>query len=238
MKMKPMIMLLSSLLVLTTAALGSIAYMTDTSSVTNTFTVGNVNIKVEETQVNAQGKPVDAQGNEIVSDSQQPVRREQGNTYHLVPGRTYQKDPTLTVQAGSDQSYVRMVVTITHIDQVRSALGADFLPQNFVEGWDAAKWQCVRAEDSSETVAGSNPQTTVQTGVYEFRYYKPVDGLGNGTPADLQLEPLFTHFTMPASLTNEQLALLQNMEIRVVGHAIQADGFADADAAWAVFPVQ
>lgn len=36
------------------------------------------------------------------------------NEYHLLPGHTYTKDPTVTVKTGSDASYVRMKVTFNN----------------------------------------------------------------------------------------------------------------------------
>jgi len=244
MKKKTLAMLLSAIMVITTAAFGTIAYLTDTAEVTNKFTVGNVSIKVEETDVNENGKPVDSEGNEIDPENpdQQPVRKEEGNTYHLLPGLTYTKDPTLTVEAGSEEAYVRMIVTITHIDKVRSALGQDFLPQNHVTGWDPAVWPCVSVKDVTETVKDPVTQqdVTLQSAVYEFRYPSTVSGLGDDTTpaADQELEPLFTAFTVPAELTGAQLAELAQMEIRVEGYAIQASGFATADEAWAGFDQQ
>ena len=55
---------------------------------------------------------------------------------------------------------------------------------------------------------------------------------------DEELEALFTEIKVPSNLTNEQLATLEGLEINVVAHAIQADGFADANAAWAAFEAQ
>ena len=46
---------------------------------------------------------------------------------------------------------------------------------------------------------------------------------------------LFESITVPSTATNEQIAALEGFQINVVAEAIQADGFANADAAWAAF---
>lgn len=53
--------------------------------------------------------------------------------------------------------------------------------------------------------------------------------------ADVALPVLFNEVTLPEWVTNTQLATLENFQITVVAEAIQADGFADAGAAWAAF---
>ena len=43
---------------------------------------------------------------------------------------------------------------------------------------------------------------------------------------------------MPSTLSGDDLAKLQDFEIVVEGHAIQASGFTDANVAWAAFEGQ
>ena len=107
---------------------GTLAYFTDTDNeVTNTFTVGNVQIKLDETVVDVYG------------DATTGGRVEEGNAYKLIPGHTYTKDPMVTVEANSEESYVRMLVTIDAV--AMEVFGADFLPQNYVEGWNPDVWE-------------------------------------------------------------------------------------------------
>ena len=49
------------------------------------------------------------------------------------------------------------------------------------------------------------------------------------------LPVLFDKVTLPEWVTNDQLATLEDFQITVVAEAIQADGFANAGAAWAAF---
>ena len=105
--------------------MGTLAYLTDRQEVVNTFTLGDVDIKVDEAPVTPDGKP-------IVGED-----RVDGNEYHLIPGQTYTKDPTMTVLKGSEESYVRMMVTINRISELRAIFGQGFLPHEFIEGKDS-----------------------------------------------------------------------------------------------------
>ena len=84
---KTLTMILSLALVAALSIAGTLAYLTDKDNqVTNTFTVGaGVSINLDEAKVNPDGTPVD------------PAERVTENTYKLVPGATYTKDPTVTV---------------------------------------------------------------------------------------------------------------------------------------------
>lgn len=63
----------------------TIAFLADFSAVSNTFTVGSVGIDMKETKVNEDGTPAT------------PAAKVDGNSYHLVPNKTYIKDPTIII---------------------------------------------------------------------------------------------------------------------------------------------
>ena len=210
---KVLTLVLCAILLVTGTVMGTLAYLTDRQEVVNTFTVGDVDIKVDETDVTPDGEPVDG------------ADRVEGNEYHLVPGQSYVKDPTMTVVKGSEESDVRMMVTINCISELRAIFGQGFLPHDFIEGKDSNIWVY---ENTVEN--GDNTVT------YEFRYYKTVDAFE--ATEDIVLEPLFTKFTIPGEMTGEELATIADLEIRVEGHAIQVLSFDNADAAWAAFDNQ
>lgn len=212
-KTKFLISMLSVILILAVALVGTLAYLTDREKVVNTFTVGDVNIKLDEAVVDQNGVAVGTD------------RTEEGNKYHLIPGQSYVKDPTLTVLEGSEESYVRVLVTINCYKELTNILGTPFLPQYFVSGWDNGIWVSTEVID---TDAAAN------TATYEFRYYTAV----NAKESDITLEPLFTEITVPTNLSGDQLETIKDLEISVIGHAIQKAGFADADDAWVAFDEQ
>ncbi len=209
-KLRPIVVLLSAVLLVAATILGTLAYLTDSSEVVNTFTVGNVDIKLDEAVIGENGVPTGE-------------RAEKGNEYHLVPGQSYVKDPTVTVIKGSESSYVRMIVTLNcsaELDAIFAPDGA--VLSNIFVGFDNTKWTYVDVtkDDSANTVS------------YEFRYATSVKPAAD---TDLVLEPLFTSITVPTFITGEQLATIKGLTITVEAHAIQATGFADANAAWAAF---
>lgn len=213
-KAKVLVLALCAVLLVVGSVMGTLAYLTDSQEVVNTFTVGDVDIKVDEAPVTPDGTPIEGED------------RVEGNEYHLIPGQTYTKDPTMTVLKGSEESYVRMTVTINCISQLRAILGEDFLPQNYVNGWDNDVW----------VYEATTEDTVNNTVTYEFRYHQTVDAFE--AAEDIVLEPLFTDFTLPGEITGEELATIDALEITVVGHAIQTLGFDSDDAAWAAFNAQ
>lgn len=219
-KRKALLLTLCAVLLVAASVFGTIAYLTDTDSVKNTFTVGKVYLNLDEADVKTDGSY------ETNHDS-----RVKENTYHLLPGHTYYKDPTVTVLAGSEDAYVRMMVEVKNIDQLKLALpGAEyyadnvFLLQKLCGGWDADTWVF---EGYTESADG-------KTGTYEFRYKEVVKKNADENEATV-LDDLFETITVPGEIDNTHLAYLAEVEINVTAHAIQADGFADADAAWNAF---
>ncbi len=209
-KLKPIIVLLSAVLLVAATILGTVAYLTDSSEVVNTFTVGNVKIKLDEAVVDENGNPTGG-------------RDEHGNEYHLVPGQSYVKDPTVTVIKGSESSYVRMTVTVNCYSELVAIFGNPFLPEQFVEGWDNTVWETTRVIDVNDAA---------NTATYEFRYFTTVKPASD---ADLVLPALFEKIVVPATMTGAQLASIADLEITVEAHAIQAAGFDNAADAWNAF---
>lgn len=83
---------------LATAIIGTtLAYFTDDATVTNTFTVGEVTITMDETDVNIYGE----------KDGDTRVT---ANEYKLIPGRSYTKDPTIHVGADSEDCYLFVTI--------------------------------------------------------------------------------------------------------------------------------
>lgn len=214
---KVLLLVLCAVLLVGASVAGTVAYLTSQDAVTNTFTVGKVEITLDEAKVDENGQ--------YVTNHEDRVK---ANDYHLLPGMTYIKDPTVTVKQPSEQAYIRMLVNVTNIVNLEAVFadesyyGTDdvFLLQNLVGGWDPTLWVY-----EGYTSSGND-------GTYEFRYYAPVDAKSG----DLVLDDLFETITIPGEdVTSDNIAYLDYVEINVVAQAIQAAGFADADAAWDAF---
>lgn len=236
-KSKALLLTLCAVLLVAASVLGTMAYLTSTDTVTNTFTVGKVEIKLDETDVTNPNGP-----------------RVTANSYKLMPGTTYTKDPTVTVKAGSEESYVRMKVTFNnatkiialctdpeYADEVTGAENAFPLIRmvKFVEA-NAAKWDGIIPDnmvDTEDMLADAKYfayDAETDTLTYYFYYKATV----SGAEGDVVLSVLFDTIKVPEWVTGEQLAELNNFQITVVAEAIQAGSFANAGAAWAAFAPQ
>ena len=91
---KLILLALCAVLLVGASVMGTLAYLTSTDKVENTFTVGKVEITMDEADVDEYGVPVDG------------ATRVQENEYKLIPGHTYTKDPTIHVAQGSEACYV------------------------------------------------------------------------------------------------------------------------------------
>jgi len=108
---KALLIVLCAALLVTASVMGTMAYLTSTDSVTNTFTVGKVTITMDETKVNEYGDEV---------ENAEPVET---NQYKLIPGHEYTKDPTIHVAKESEPCWLFVKIenglagaTITGLD--------------------------------------------------------------------------------------------------------------------------
>ena len=214
-KWKFRILILCVALLATVSIAGSIAYFNGEDSNVNVITVGQVRLTLDEAAVDGQGVP-------LPDGSRTAV----GNNYRLLPGRVYGKDPTVTVHSGSVDSYIRVLVTLNGYSAVKAALGDAFVPTDWLTGFDPAVWV-----PSGEPVY--DPAADAVT--YDLRYPQPV----SAQKADAVLPPVFTGITMPEYVTGAQLRALAGsavpLSVQFRGCAIQREGFADAESAWAAF---
>lgn len=233
-KSKALLLTLCAVLLVAASVLGTMAYLTSTDTVTNTFTVGKVEIKLDETDVTDPNGP-----------------RVKANSYKLMPGTTYTKDPTVTVLKGSEESYVRMKVTFNNATEI-IALCTDpefadevtgvenaFPLIRMVNYTDTAElyWDGLLLDnmyDTEDMLAMPKYfayDAATDTLTYYFYYTDTV-----GTPdGDVKLPVLFDSIKVPEWVTGEQLKALDNFRITVIAEAIQAGSFADADDAWSHF---
>ena len=191
-KLKKAALLLCSAVLLVCISIGAtVAYLTSTATVTNTFTVGNVAITMDETKVDENGTPI------------QGANRVQANTYKLMPGHTYTKDPTVHVGTTSEDAYLGVKVVFENSKNADANLKLNML--SIFTGVDENAWDIEKRHDSNNDV-------------YYLLTYKNVISKGNNIQ-------LFNKVMIPDEMTNEQIADLNNIKMVITAYAVQKDGF-------------
>lgn len=246
-KTKALLMSLCAVLLVAASVLGTMAYLTDSKDVKNTFTVGNVTIKLDEAKV-------DEKGNLVKNQDDTLVDRVTQNEYKLLPGHTYVKDPTVTVLAPSVESYVRMKVTFNKASQIIAMCTdpdwEEDAPTEIKNAWpllymvnftdESVKWDGIIMDNmfESENMLNNTKYCVYDKAADTLTFYYYYTETVAAIDADVKLATLFDSIKVPEWANNDQLKALQGFEINVVAEAIQADGFENADAAWAAFAAQ
>ena len=130
------------------------------------------------------------------------------NEYKLIPGHKYIKDPTIHVVKGSEECYLFVKIT----DDIVAIQDADtVLAQMAANGW--------------KPLNGA-------TGVYYYEKgdVKTINALNANENIDV---PVFETFKIKG---DANVASYNGKTITVQAYAIQADGFANAAAAWTAAP--
>lgn len=91
--------LLATVAIVAISVFTTVALLSSSAAVSNVFTIGDVGITMNERKVNLDGTWADDGSTRVDT-----------NTYKLVPNTKYNKDPKITVKAGSESSYLFVLV--------------------------------------------------------------------------------------------------------------------------------
>lgn len=195
---KKLMTVLALVLVIALSVAGTYAYLTSQDTVTNTFTVGKVAITMDEAKVDADGKAL------------LNVPRVDNNSYKLMPGHEYSKDPTVHVTENSEACYV-FVKVVDEIAAIEVDDAANETP-NVAAQIAANNWTALEGVEGVNNV-----------------YYKQVSAAEAKAGIDLTV---FEGFAIIDTINNTELAAYNGKTITVTAYAIQADGFDTAKDAW------
>ena len=192
-KNKALLLALCAVSLVTASVLGTMAYLTDNKKVTNTFTVGSVAITMDETDVNLAGQ------------KDGDVRVQQ-NTYKLLPGHVYTKDPQIHVDPTSEDCYLFV--------KVENGIAA-------IESKDADK------SVAAQMVANGWTEVEGQTNVYVKMNGNALQIVKGGETVNV-----FETLTIDgATVDKTKLEQYKNATITVTAYAVQKDGFEGKSAA-------
>lgn len=224
---KALLLTLCAVLLVAASVLGTMAYLTSTDEVQNTFTVGQVKITLDEAAVNADGTLKYKEDGTTLAD------RVQTNEYHLLPGHTYIK-ATIHVDAASEACFISAKVTLTNANKW-IAIATEYAEgkvENIIQGTDDDIWWV------SQPAFDETANTVTYTFVYKNEGHTDELGKRIWTAADGTDLVLFNKIVIPGDLTNDELKAVGNSKITVIAEAIQADGFETEAAAWVAFDNQ
>ena len=234
----------------------SLAYFTDTKTATNTFTVGNVKIKLLESSLHRENAGI---ANGATSDSQlwSNVPKEgsgntspykAGDTFYtdaqieanaaeytcenvqLIPGRSYHKMPYVK-NVGSNDAYIRIRVMIP------ADLDTAVLNSSMYTSSAMSQGEFTKVFDQTGTVERDGRKYNVYT-------FTRIDSLA---PGEMTYWNVWGTIHMDTTVTSAQSEELFGANgpypngvfpVLVEADAIQAEGFADAAAAWTAFAAQ
>ena len=195
------------------AAIGAtFAYLTDTKTVNNTFTMGNVAIKLDETNVN------DPTGDRVTS-----------NAYSVYPGAVVTKDP-IVHNTGKNAAYIRATVNVSNWMNLCAAYYPDFKDTFGQEGYKAALNLLVGELGEGWSVVGVTAGDTFTIGQFDAKFILKYDGK---LAAGADTTAMFQTVTIPAGIDNANTESFSG--VKVVAQAIQADGFDTWEAAFAAY---
>lgn len=215
---KALLVTLSAVALVVATIFGTMAYFTDQEAVINTFTIGQVHLSLDEADVKTDGT--------YETDKDARVTE---NKYHLIPGHTYIKDPTVHVQKGSENCYVFVTVDNQIADIEWDDEGYNsIVTQMTMNGWkllskaDAGSIGIVQKDKLNVFVYGGEKSEN--------------DVVPKNEDVDTDLV-VFNEFRIDGNEVDNTKIANYNTEtkgtvIKVTAYAVQADGFKTALEAW------
>ncbi|MCH5325407.1 MAG: hypothetical protein J1E39_09335 [Eubacterium sp.] len=205
---------------------GTLAFLTDTEQITNNFSVGDLDITIDEPQWDDDGDGDGDADNEDDDDDE-----DNGDGRNLVPGDTREKDPTIHAVKGD--SYMRAVVQIKDMDGeiITDTERLDLIL--FTIRYDAARDEINEGTgytiEQVKDYPRVNPDFTLDTvrssdGQYFYNYSKIFH--------EGESVVLFTDIVIPCEWTQEELDILGEYQIVIQAQAIQSANFTDSAAAF------
>ncbi|MGN1413016.1 MAG: SipW-dependent-type signal peptide-containing protein [Anaerovoracaceae bacterium] len=165
---KTILMLACAVMLVLVSVMGTMAYLTSTDIVTNTFTVGKVAITLDEAKVDTDGIVVTGSG----------AGRVKANSYKLMPGHEYTKDPTIHVSSDSEESwlFVKVENGISAIEDTASTIAA----QMAAKGWTPV--------NGETNVYAYNTKVTANAEIKVFEKFKIAGDAATSNYANAQIK--------------------------------------------------
>lgn len=196
------------------AAIGAtFAYLTDTKTVNNTFTMGNVAIKLDETDIK------NPNGDRVTS-----------NEYNVYPGAVVTKDP-IVHNTGKNAAYIRATVNVSNWMNLCAAYYPDFGISYPNAGYEQSLLRLVGDLGEGWSIVGvTTGDTFIYGEQFDAKFILKYEG---ALAAGADTTAMFQTVTIPAGIDNANTDSFSG--VTVVAQAIQADGFDTWEAAFAAY---
>lgn len=208
-KSKALLLSLCAVLLVAATVLATIAWLTAQDTVTNTFTVGDVKIKLWEPKTDELGDEYLLVSGDDTTTVSLPTDATQvtENNYILRPGHTYIKEPYIEILEGSEPCYLFITIKNELADLETNEAGYTIEEQLSYYGWEKVKgyknlW-AYHFEPGDRTICPSR---------YKVEYK-------SGTTNQAAI---FGTFTLAG---DADVAANSGKEIIIKAYAVQADGF-------------
>ena len=203
---------------------GTMAYFTDTKAQTNTFTTGNVSIKLDEVVVQKVEESTKDTYGDLVAKGDGSRTEDDQDYGKLYPGQKIAKDPTIT-NTGSEDAYIAAKITVTSEGDIHSyldnsgewkyMLGVSQLYDNIDINVLASGGLLKKSKDAE--------QDTNWNGL--SMVYKTDDAVIYQVADRAAKTYTFYIFILEAKATNESVVLFEELEIPAAWDNAEMDGF-------------
>lgn len=195
------------------AAIGAtFAYLTDSKTVNNTFTMGNVKITLDETDIK------NPNGDRVTS-----------NEYNVYPGAVVTKDP-IVHNTGKNAAYIRATVNVSNWMNLCAAYYPDFGISYPNAGYEQSLLRLVGDLGEGWSIVGVTAGDTFTIGQFDAKFILKYEGV---LAAGADTTAMFQTVTIPTGIDNVNADSFSG--VTVVAQAIQADGFDTWEAAFAAY---
>lgn len=214
-KKKIITLALVSLIAILSITSATMAYFTDTKKAKNTFTMGNVKIVLDETDIN------NPDGDRVTE-----------NEYEVYPGAVVEKDP-IVHNVGKNDAYIRVTVNVSNWLNLVSAYYKDYKETFPNPGYATALNLLVGELGEGWSVVDVEAGDVFTSGQFDAKFVLKYDGVlaaGEDTTA------VFEKVIIPTGIDNANAESFSS--VTVVAQAIQADNFATWEDAFAAFDAE
>ena len=214
-KKKILALALVAVIAVTAIAGASLAYFTDTKTAENTFTMGNVKIVLDETDI------TNPEGDRVTR-----------NAYDVYPGAVVTKDP-IVHNTGKNGAYIRATVNVNNWMNLCAAYYPDFEYYFPEEGYKGALNLLVGELGEGWSVVDVVAGDKFEIGCFDAKFILKYDGVlapGADTTA------MFQKVIIPTGIDNANADSFKS--VTVVAQAIQENGFDSWEAAFAAYDAE